>query len=518
MFNDNFYPTPDELIEKMIDNEKCYGADSVRILEPSAGKGNICDYVCNDFRCNRENIDVLEIEPELQSILFDKGYNFVGSDFLNFKTFTEYNYIIANPPFDDGARHILKMLSIAESQETPCKIFTLCNAQTIKNPFSNERKTLLKKLENHEIEIEFVEDAFLDAERKTNVEVAILRIKVNYNKEEKFFKIFDKIVERIKKYSKNKIEKDDNNIALSNNAISLPLDKIENLIVLHQRQIKLLKELVKRENEYSFFSDYIKKNNKDFYFNTKSTNFNKELRNIRKYYWKEVLMFPEITKYLTLKAREELLNKIVKLKNLDFSKENIEMMISILLTNGKDILLESLNDFFDSITKYHQAEFSKNIHYYTGWKSNSAFKINKKIIIPYYGGSWADWYFSGSYKKEETLENLAHNIKVFLKDLEKTFKLAGLESFGELISLGNWTFENNLMKVKIYKKGTMHITFKETKILDRINFLVGQGKNWIPTNEEITKDKKAYEFVKENFESVLINNQKALPILDLIGA
>lgn len=44
MFNKDFYPTPDDLIRKMLVNIK-HISNMNKILEPSAGKGNILDYI-----------------------------------------------------------------------------------------------------------------------------------------------------------------------------------------------------------------------------------------------------------------------------------------------------------------------------------------------------------------------------------------------------------------------------------------------------------------------------------------
>ena len=42
-----------------------------------------------------------------------------------------------------------------------------------------------------------------------------------------------------------------------------------------------------------------------------------------------------------------------------------------------------LNLFEEFSHKHHYYnETSSNIHYYNGWKTNQAWKINKKIIIP----------------------------------------------------------------------------------------------------------------------------------------
>ena len=39
---------------------------------------------------------------------------------------------------------------------------------------------------------------------------------------------------------------------------------------------------------------------------------------------------------------------------------------------------------FDEFSiKYNYSDFATNIHYYNGWKTNKAYKINKKVILPY---------------------------------------------------------------------------------------------------------------------------------------
>src|SRR3990167_6812915 len=103
---EDFYPTPKKLIEKMIEGVKF---EEIRtILEPSAGKGDICDYLkehTSFYRHNRGEIDVIEIEPSLQATLKGKDYNFIFDDFLKFDTLKRYDLIIANFPFSEGDRH-----------------------------------------------------------------------------------------------------------------------------------------------------------------------------------------------------------------------------------------------------------------------------------------------------------------------------------------------------------------------------------------------------------------------------
>lgn len=126
MFNKDFYPTPFEVVEKMLDG---IDLSKVRtVLEPSAGKGDLIDGLCKvyerrminrysslglrrqDVKANFD-IDCVEIEPELQAILESKGLRVVGDDFMHFHTHRQYDLIIANFPFSDGARHLRRASS-----------------------------------------------------------------------------------------------------------------------------------------------------------------------------------------------------------------------------------------------------------------------------------------------------------------------------------------------------------------------------------------------------------------------
>src|SRR5699024_11481902 len=108
-----------------------------------------------------------------------KRINVVCDDILTYETFKEYDYIVMNPSFLNGADHVLKALELAESQINPCKIYAILNKQTIDNAYSNKRQDLLRKLNEYKADIEYVEAAFLNAERKTDVEVALIRVNVS---------------------------------------------------------------------------------------------------------------------------------------------------------------------------------------------------------------------------------------------------------------------------------------------------------------------------------------------------
>lgn len=119
----NFYPTPQSLIKKMVD--KIVKVNEVKILEPSAGRGDIVDYIEKNQKeifgyykwDGRIDIDCIEIDDNLQKILTGKGLRVVYNDFLNFSTYKIYDLIIMNPPFDCGDKHLLKAISLMKKQE-----------------------------------------------------------------------------------------------------------------------------------------------------------------------------------------------------------------------------------------------------------------------------------------------------------------------------------------------------------------------------------------------------------------
>lgn len=131
----------------------------------------------------RQKLYAIEIEPELQDILRGKGYKVLDSDFLQYDGDIDFNLIIANFPFSNGDEHFLKAWNLLKNGQIVC----LLNTETIKNPYSEKRKLIERIIEDNGGKVEYIKNAFTDAERKTNVEVALIRIsKVTVQKEFEF--------------------------------------------------------------------------------------------------------------------------------------------------------------------------------------------------------------------------------------------------------------------------------------------------------------------------------------------
>lgn len=72
-----FFPTPKAVIDEMIQHALLF--DTARVLEPSAGKGDICEAI-RDRGCT--NITAIELVPDLAAICEKKGFKTFNADFL----------------------------------------------------------------------------------------------------------------------------------------------------------------------------------------------------------------------------------------------------------------------------------------------------------------------------------------------------------------------------------------------------------------------------------------------------
>lgn len=92
-----YFPTPNVVIDKMIDAADLYHAAST--CEPSAGSGAIADRLTT----LGYSPDCYEVNYTLRDILSAKGHRLVGDDFLSIpNNGLMYDCIIMNPPFERG--------------------------------------------------------------------------------------------------------------------------------------------------------------------------------------------------------------------------------------------------------------------------------------------------------------------------------------------------------------------------------------------------------------------------------
>lgn len=537
-----FYPTPPELIARMV--KGIISQKGIKsILEPSAGKGDIIDFIAlaknylqdhwryshyteeiefadkiqliinNDvveafkqgkrrtFR-DSKHIECVEIDRNLCAILKDKDYRVHNEDFLQFNDDKHYDLIIMNPPFSNGDEHLLKAISIAE--KTGSKIVCLLNAETIRNPYSNKRKELLKQLGKYDTEYEFVQGAFTEAERKTDVEVVIVRVNIPtpFNNKSR---IWEELEEK-------EIDIDEGGIPTE---IVSADDTLKAAVKLYKRELEAGKRLIE---EYLALKPYLSSTFETddtpeymkgctlTLFNDvkhKSLDWNDYVYSVRYKYWYQLLHNPAFIGNLTSNLRAEYFDNIKEFAHKDFSLKNIyAVKIDILnhLTKGIE---EKIVGLFEKLSYEHSLECEKNVHYFNGWASNSAFKINKKIVIPYVN-CWDHIFKEYKYSFSD--------LKTLLDDIEKCFDFLAIEKNDNIYErdLSTWLYHYEQTQqtkklcfkyfdVDVFKKGTAHIKFRDEEVLKRFNLYGCQHKGWLPPSY----GKKSYNDMTESEKKVI---------------
>lgn len=506
MFNKDFYPTPDELIEELLalsirsSLPKIKGISRFtlrgRVLEPSAGKGNIIRYIREKARSIK--VDAIENDPELVSFLMGAGHSVVWSDFLTFETFREYDAIVMNPPFSSCDKHLLHAIQLASKQITKdCEIYAIINAETIKNPFSTTRKELARLLDLHDARIEFVSNAFSDAERKTDVEVALIYVIVKRNNASE--DLYRRTVDAVK--GNREEQSSEISSALStyvkHQEVQERLDDITRLINEYEQAVKLVREAYEANKRKTDFISYISKLNEGKLFvpsDTLAKDYEEELQRLRSVYWQLILQTDKFMKILTTEAREKLNRQLESASELEINSTNIYMLLHAIMANSNDMLISSVVSMFEKITSYSRREFSTNVHYYNGWNTNEAFKIGKKIIYPFFT-SFGDWDMG---TRNNSFDGIDYRIKGFIFDLLKAFEPFREVSY-DFEMLGKGEFTNDVLRFKIFMKGTVHVWFHDLEALNKINYVCGRKFNWLPTEDEIKTNAKAREYVVKEF-------------------
>lgn len=511
---DNFYPTPEAVAERLLNDVDWRKIESV--LEPSAGKGDLAHYCAGKLfysryhypahdehdwnRAIRESdIDCIEIDPSLRNILEGNGYRIVHDDFLTYETQKRYHLCVMNPPFDNGAAHLLKALELMQRGGIICCIL---NAETLRNAYTFQRQELVAKLAGYNTQIEYVSDAFTDAERATDVEIALVRVVIPA------VKVDSTIVEDMRKAPTYKT------------ATVAP--EIAELV-----QYNVIEEWVNRYNfeaacgirlieEYYAMREMLQTDTKDSYGtilklelnvagHTRDAIENNYLRETRGKYWRTIFQQPIIVSKLTGNLQQELYDNVEKLKDYEFSVFNILSLI--IKMNGRILtgIEDTIVGLFDEWTARAYYEDSPNRHYYNGWRTNECWRVGKKVIIPFYDAfdSWDKRFHS-------------YNVMQKFRDIEKVFDFLDsgrtdwIGTLDAAFSIAQETqntrnIDTKYFTVTFYKKGTAHLVFKDMDLLEKFNLFASQRKGWLPPQY----GRKHYRDMSEEEKAVVDSFQGA---------
>ena len=490
--NPDYYPTPEAVAAKIL---SCIDVKKLRtasILEPSAGKGDLADALLkarygsyglsHDYESERENVHCCESDPELPACLRGKGYTLVGRDFLSFWPDEKYDLIVMNPPFANGEKHLLHAWEILEHGD----IYCLLNGQTVDNPFSATRQRLRAIIDEHG-DVEHLGACFLNAERRSEADVCLIHL----SKEAPAL-TFDFLREGTDVDHRPEFADEhsfDGEIATRNTVGNLvaQYDKCRDIFVDIAAKVQELSHYARglaREHGDSSIVQALSLSVENLMRGgvtrlSQERAYNTFVRGLKKSAWEEVFRLTNAGNLMSERVRLQFNMIQNQHERMAFSEPNIMDLLDTLFSNRGNILRECVLEAFDNLTLYHKA----NRLHVEGWKTNDAWKVNTRFILPCLDARWSLW--SIDYHCRRQLDDLDRAM-AFLEgktldmvprpitaSLEETFRRHGAACSGVLIT-------STYFEMRPYQKGSCHFKFRDRALWERFNLVAAEGKNWLP--------------------------------------
>jgi len=529
MFNKDFYPTLPETIEDLVQGLDLEGKN---ILDPESGKGDILK-ACKllgavTYGC--------EIQPELYEA--SKLYGqMIGYDFMKLtrEDVAHMDAIIMNPPFSADIRHIKHAWEVAPDG---CVIRALCNADTLKvDRFAIKR--LLTIIEENNGIILQLGQCFTTAERKTNVNVAMISLIKPEGEKEDWDSYF----------SRENVDEQHAPGLMKANVIDEivgryvgSLKKFDSVLAVN----KEIEDIMGPINVGGISFGCTQRNERGQYNTLGYEEFKKALQ---KSAWKLVFLKMNMTKFMTRKLKEKITTFVEEEVEKPFTVENIYNMLKFIASTNAGRMEEVLIEVFDEFTKH----YDENRHNVEGWKTNSHYMINQKIIIPNIVSNDYGHLHSYNYDRNEKIDDLTKSLcfitgtnwddighfetwirgtyetdlNVYLKDksiitkgkwyykercehhnpeFSKKFKkkFPTEESYIENHAaeecekktlqvkreFGKW-YTWGFFEIKGFKKGTLHMKFIDPKVCELFNLRVAEAKGFELPDSVLSKETQA---------------------------
>lgn len=479
MFNKDFYPTPSDVIERML-----IGVDieDKVILEPSAGKGNIVDYLnANGAR----EVLACEKDADLAMIVRNKC-RLLAMDFLSVQSpdVSHINLIVMNPPFSAEEKHILHAWEIAPPG---CHIISLCNDKVISS-LDTESKREITRLFSSYGHSDYFGDCFSDAERKTGVDVSCIYLTKPKIEEEDFSEYFS-MEEDFEEQQGEGI---------------VTYDFVRDIVGRYVTAVKTFDDILSVSTKMKSLTSHITQHQVNFgafkadYKETKVYVTKEEYRKqLQKDCWLHLFGLMKMNKYLTKGVREEINKFVEQQTEIPFTMTNVYKMAQMVVGTHGDRMKKVLIEAFDQICGFSWRENCTGGEH---WKTNSDYMINRRFIHPWicesvsYGSKYETVHISyrGDEKVEDIIRALCYMTATNYDDIQplrnfiqntsgdKAKDYNGVESWawkGNSMQWGQW-YEWGFFRIRGYKKGTMHFEFLDEKIWEQFNKYVSEFRGW----------------------------------------
>lgn len=453
MFHAEFYPTPPQVIQMM--NLDCKNRV---ILEPHAGKGNIVDYCLSN---GAKEVLSIEINKDLQQIVKQKS-TLIGEDFFECKPeqISHVHAIFMNPPFSNAEKHIIHAWEVAPDG---CEIVSLCNYSTIERPYPR-----LRSIISDYGQTENLGDCFTDAERTTGVEVGLIRLHKPIKSQDFEFEGFF-------------IGEDEEEIQgegiMQYNEVRALVNRYVGTMKMFDRMKSEIDAVNVMIGQINLSSISLKVGyDKDI---TSKEQFSKILQ---KQSWNYIFKKMNMEKYVTSGVMKDI-NKFVETQEkVPFTMRNIYRMLEIIVGTRKETFNRALEEAIDNFTKHtHENRFGVE-----GWKTNSGYMLNKKFIVEgimetqSYMGFNVRYDSYGLRRIDDLVKVLCNITGTDYNTIGSLYRFNYNSNHDKMFQIEpNTWYEWGFFDVKFFKKGTMHIKFKENDSWFLLNKAYGELKGFV---------------------------------------
>lgn len=511
-FDFQFYPTPAALTDKawrLFDSRHFE-----RVLDPSGGNGDLLAGAPGHSRGGMK-LDAIEIDSTKHPILKDRGITVVGLDFDRLESGSSYSHIIMNPPFAKGCEHVLRAWNVLFDGE----IVAIINAETLRNAFSKERQLLVRLIEDHG-SVEFIKDAFKGegVQRQAEVEIALIHL----TKRAESSAIVGNILSGLREDAS-----DHAGDVKPEMQLALPAQFVENAVLVFRAAVEAMRQGAAAQAKAAYYSALLGKTmsqrNAEVTEDAERESAKPTgalVRNLisagyddlKDRAWASILKSTQVTGKLSSKAQRRLESEFETIKKLEFTEANVYGFLAGLASSGWDITIEMACDVFDEVTRYH----SDNAVYFMGWKSNDRHRTcgmrirMNRFVLPGHGvQSWSS--------------SMQWNTEQLLADIDKVFAMLDGKTEPEvsLVKIGRSRFKDlcdgtrvasSYFDLRFYPgAGTLHFFPTRKDLVDRLNRLVGQHRQWLPPVTEEASPAFWTQFDKaEKFHADVQKHFKAL--------
>lgn len=504
MFDAEFFPTPKGVAKLMLAK---ISKDAMHFLEPSAGKGDLAEAIRGDshdgydrggrYSNHHRNVkvDCIEQSPELASVLLGKDLAVIGYDWLTYSGVCYYDAIVMNPPFANGDDHLLKAWDFMHDGEIVC----LLNEETILNPYTAQRKRLAKVIEEHGT-VEYLGDCFTTAQRKTDVRVAMVYLKKVSQ---------DDSVELWA--TEGGTEKEVDESTGPERAMLAIRDGLGNMEhyynMANEHMLKAFQHM--RKASLYMEANHIGSGGEDYGSIVRMGlgNLNaaraEYIRKHRKDAWLKVFEKMEFRKWLDKKQTDEFIRDIERNSNIQFTADNIKGTLENVFSQRSKLFEMSVWNVFEELTRY----FKGNSNHHEGWKTNDSYKVNRKLIFPY------GCTFDNKYTHNFSMR-WGGQMDIY-SDLDRVMCVLDGCDFTECSTIGSTldyrfrklgsgvkapfdnTAHSQYFDIRFFKKGTVHLFFKDEGLWEKFNITAAKGRAWLGEDTRGKADREEAERKKQ---------------------